>query len=236
MKNQKLKKYSELNENEEIYRYLKFSQFMAMIETKSTYFSIVSSWDDPWENVFSKLPKYNEKLDEQISIDNEEYMYGQCWSLTSESDALWRIYSPYSEGVVIKSRVSKLSNINGYNRAAVGKVEYFSDLAKIDLAKYGGIKGYLLKRKAFKHEEEVRLLVDYHFMVNKEKEDYIQFDIDINNFIEEVIIDPRASKWFEDMVILYCNSKGISKVYKSKLYDVNVYETTGLAIVYRTVE
>jgi len=209
---------------------------MAMIETKSTYLSIVSSWDDPWENVFSKLPKYNEKLVEQIPINSKESMYGQCWSLTSESDALWRIYSPYSEGVVIKSRISKLADINKDNCSFIGKVEYFSDLAEIDLNKYSGIQGYLLKRKAFKHEDEVRLLVDYHFMSNKKREDYIQFDIDINIFIEEVIIDPRASKWFEEMVILYCNSKGISSVCKSKLYDVNVHETTGLGIKYTAVK
>src|SRR5438552_2336902 len=35
-------------------------------------------------------------------------LYGQCWSLLDESDAMWRIYSPNKAGVKIRTTVRKL--------------------------------------------------------------------------------------------------------------------------------
>lgn len=160
-----------------------------------------------------------EKLNPKLN--KLEDMYGQCWSLYAESDALWRIYSPYKEGVQIKTKLANLLMIKGYREAYIGEVKYYDNLNSADLLELDAYKGCLIKRNAFKHEKEVRLLINYNNITDKhEKIDYIELEVDMSEFIEEVIIDPRANEWFVKMVISYCNKNGIKNVKKSKLYNI----------------
>src|SRR5260221_14607201 len=53
-------------------------------------------WDDPFENFLENCcitsmqdGKYGQEFFDRI----RKPVYAQCWSLTAESDALWRIYS-----------------------------------------------------------------------------------------------------------------------------------------------
>lgn len=222
----------------DIYRYIQFSQFVSLVESKSIYISKVSSWDDPWEGVLSRIPHYDEngKLLKTLG-SSLDYMYGQCWSLTPESDALWRIYSPNKEGILIKTKITNLYKIEGYTRAYIGKVLYYNNLKTIDLRSLNHFEGYLLKRDSFQHENEVRLLIDYNDIKDKkEKLDYIELKVNVSDFIEEVIVDPRASIWFYKMVDLYCRRNELKNIKKSKLYDTDIYGATGLSIQWKVVD
>uniref|UniRef100_UPI002F423519 hypothetical protein n=1 Tax=Vallitalea guaymasensis TaxID=1185412 RepID=UPI002F423519 len=98
------------------------------------------------------------------------------------------------------------------------------DLRNVDIKNLQNYEPYLLKRDSFKHENEVRLLIDYKDIKEKDKgihEKYYNLKLDVNKLLDEVIVDPRAEDWFYSMVKSYCKKNGINNVTKSKLYEDN---------------
>ena len=110
-----------------------------------------------------------------------EDWYGQCWSLNEETDAMWRIYSPDPKkpsGIKVKTTIGKLFNNlkrtcspAPYLQFFVGRVIYESQTRIADRMKNLTFRKLsesrqsnwfadllCLKREAFQHENEVRLL------------------------------------------------------------------------------
>jgi hypothetical protein len=85
-----------------------------------------------------------------------------------------------------------------------------------------------LKREAFKHENEVRLLVclqGHHEIENCWDIPVMGFCININTFIKSITFDPRADTWFVDTMEKYCQSKSLNcPIEKSTLYEKNFYK------------
>lgn len=96
--------------------------------------------------------------------------YAQCWSTTPDSDALWRIYAYNNRAIQLKSSVSnirKMIDVSGEDgfKSEINFVKYdindeeealnkiLVQNAKVDAA-------YFHKRPAFKHEAEVRVLLN----------------------------------------------------------------------------
>lgn len=81
-------------------------------------------------------------------------------------------------------------------------------------------KGYAwpylyLKRKAFEHEREIRLVVKFD---NTTLPDHMFiYNIDASSFIEKVVFDPRAEDWYYETMCSYLGNHGI-KFEKSNLY------------------
>ncbi len=145
--------------------------------------------------------------------------YGQCWSIRADSDAMWRIYSADPNkvgadrckvGVQVKTTVRKLfDNLKGASSTApclqffIGSVAYKTEveitammktLTFLDVSIGGQGDKFAdllcIKREAFKHEEEVRLLfqdIDPRRGVDK----CFKYKLDANTVFEEVMLDPR---------------------------------------------
>jgi len=173
-----------------------------------------------------------------VSIDNlvrsgRNRFLAQCWTQLSESAALWEIYANGSYAIKVKvdyENISKLENI------IILEVRYDDELIG-DPSKTAKIFKYdeefmALKRTSFKHEEEVRL-----FLVDKsiEEHQYVKGEkgfenseiiapkrisyAHIDNFIEEVVVDPDAQDWFVETVLLFCKQNNMDvNVSKSDLY------------------
>ncbi|OPY56771.1 MAG: hypothetical protein A4E55_01944 [Pelotomaculum sp. PtaU1.Bin035] len=96
-----------------------------------------------------------------------------------------------------------------------------------------------LKREAFKHENEVRLLVclqGYREIENIWDISVVGFSINPNTFIKLVTFDPRSDEWFVDTMKKYCHSKGLKcPIEKSTLYERNFYEETKIVRQYEVV-
>lgn len=215
----------DLAEDQKIYRYLSFESFVYLIELKKLTFSKISNWDDPWENVLARQCSFLSNGKEMNSYSDSLDLYGQCWTLNAESDAMWRIYSPNKSGVQVETTVGCLQHLIGYRRLFVDRVQYCKD-PKDFLEKQKTIKlkcsEALLKRDAFRHEEELRILVnpcDLEIPVSTDNP-HINLDVNIEKFITGVQIDSRAPTWIEDMIISYCNkSLPYLEVHKSNLYE-----------------
>ena len=139
-----------------------------------------------------------------------EDWYGQCWTLNEDTDAMWRIYSHDKDGIKVRTTIRKLfkSFYDTTDRYAalkflIGTVQYrkeneiadfMSKTSFTDIAHGGQATGFArllcVKREAFGHEREVRLL----FQDTEPKRntgDMVLFDFDVNTICDEVMIDPR---------------------------------------------
>jgi hypothetical protein len=113
---------------------------------------------------------------------------------------MWRIYSPKSDGVRIRSTPERLVNsLNQVGQPAfVGKVLYLSTKHLIAHARTalasgtneGSARTLLVKRPAFRHEREVRVLA----CSPKLGKDLVRYPIDPHSLIDQIMIDPRLDR------------------------------------------
>ena len=205
----------ELDKN--IYRVFSFERLKEIFDTKKVTLVKPKRWDDPFENFILNstgiLPDGRE-----FQLGFRDSFYGQCWSLTKESDAMWRIYSPDKNGVKVKTTIRKLFNplfqvggehqkMNGniYNLSSfVGKVKYqgmkklmemLNDKERMsnkifDQSGWGQASSFYFKRWAFRHENEIRIMFNKH---DEHSDDFFKYDVDPNDLIDEIVFDPRMN-------------------------------------------
>jgi len=174
-----------------------------------------NKWEDPVENFFLRCDSRDPQTGATISLRSlRDDWYGQCWTLTPESDAMWRIYSAQHTGIRVSTTVGALfssfwdadddfSSLKYF----IGKVSYlkqsdfhdfientsFSDLA------FGGqaapfARTLLMKREAFAHEAEVRLLFQDSSETKRGANGVAAFQIAANSVLKDVLLDPRLSQ------------------------------------------
>jgi hypothetical protein len=150
------------------------------------------------------------------------------WRIYSQfkSSGSYNNFFSRAEGVKLRATAKKLLDClargmgaKNVQKCYIGRVVYFEQAKLQQLvadaigmyrdAAFSGIAGHadglLLKRDAFQHEKEVRLLYidsDREF----EGREQIEVPIDVNNIIEEIELDPRIigggqarrSKWLQN--------------------------------------
>jgi hypothetical protein len=233
---------TDLNPETKLYRYVSLGAFLAFIETKRSTLTNVNSWDDKWEVILSKIPTVDDqgRPDPPLYSFHQE-IFGQCWSLVEESDAMWRIYSPGRNGLRLQSTVAKFNLIGGMKRAHLGKVVYFEtvkDLLAKAKPRRSSFHAALFKRVAFQHEQEVRLLTHSQFLDHFEPgSTQISLPVDPSIFIEGITIDPRAENWYVAAIRKYAERVGLPFTpVKSALYETDPHLKLGLVGRYVPVQ
>lgn len=81
-----------------IFRFISLENLTELLVNKVLTLVKTKLWDDPYENYLLKCNVFynNKELNLQ---DLQEQIFGQCWTLIDESDALWRIYSVDKKGI-----------------------------------------------------------------------------------------------------------------------------------------
>lgn len=233
----------DLNENTSLFRFMDLKQFLALIEKKKTYLTRIIEWEDPWEAPLRNLPTSREGSLEHSLYSSDEDIYGQCWTRV-ETDAMWRIYSPNKDGIMIETKVKKINNLNNLPRSCLAPIQYFDKLKngieELQQKKYPQLyHSVFLKRRAFEHENEVRLVANYQHenIERKHSPKIIEIPIDPIEFIISVTVDPRADEWYVETVRLYCKRFGFKFiVHKSDLYENNVFEKEKIVRIYTLVD
>jgi hypothetical protein len=86
---------TEKQKDEPIFRIITINRLFQLFETRNNVLVRPKKWDDPFETFISesitKL-KFEDEKDRTVGFRDD--LYGQCWTKTRESDAMWRIYSP----------------------------------------------------------------------------------------------------------------------------------------------
>jgi hypothetical protein len=162
-----------------------------------------SKWEDPFENFILNAPaRLSDGTIVSFGFNND--FYGQCWTKLTSSDALWRIYSPDKTSVRARTTVRKLLTTLqaplsqcAHEQAFIGKVLYLGDKKLVEFGNKVFRDGLdsralaetlLVKRVAFRHEREVRLLYSEN---DKAQKDIFAYPVDPHALIDQVMLDPR---------------------------------------------
>lgn len=230
-------------EKEYLYRYIPFSSFVSLILSKTLFMSNpLKDWEDTYEGLIYQalktdegkkrinqcLNKYTNDTEEvknnlEIYVPNSRAL---CWSKNNNSIAMWSIYSYNNEAVRIKVERDWFEKYD----VIVKDIYYAPNNSSIEdeVKRVFNDDGYRIsdifgiKRKDFEYEEEVRIFRHFNPRVKVGEQDpNIHID-NISNFIQGVMVHPKAKSSYVNTVKLLCDSNGITFEGKSKLYDFEI--------------
>lgn len=156
----------------------------------------------------------------QIAVQQkkrEEY-FVSCWHANEfESEAMWKLYiSAKTQGVAIQTTVERLCYSLGNNNFELGEVNYISFKEPLEVDSVP----VWYKRTAFKHEQEVRAIINEVGLTSAGK--LVPVDLDL--LIEKVYISPSAPIWFAKLVENVLVKYGLDKIVEhSKLDEDPIY-------------
>lgn len=219
----------ELKRETKVYRIIPYSRFVQLFTTKQNGLVRPKLWDDPFENLaLNSVANIGGQIGE-FGFKND--VYGQCWTLESASDAMWRIYSSGTDGIRIRSTVGclldSLSSASAMPQIScfVGQVRYLKErelntFAATHFADGLGTDGrklaetLLIKRKPFKHENEVRLIYASSDETKPEADLYL-YSLDPDISIDQVLLHPQLTfaeaKWLKQSIRANTNWAGTIK-------------------------
>jgi hypothetical protein len=124
----------------------------------------------------------------------QRYVVCSCWhGGTVESDAMWKIYAPQL-GVMISSSAARMKSGIKMTVPKILAARAELNLAAVhydDTNECGDLEPWLIKRKAFAHENEIRLYCDGPTRHGSS----LELEVDISIFIEQIVITPFAAPW-----------------------------------------
>lgn len=215
-----MRNYININEREygrNIYRILTVERLVEMFEQEDNVLVKPALWDDPFENFVLNIPSKGRISGKAFKSAFRNLLYGQCWTLNMESDAMWRIYSPDKNGVKIQTTILKLfrslhsiqKKHTANSSCFIGKVNYYSKKKIEQLTSdrmagrqylggnIGNARALLFKRKAFEHEKEIRLI--YLDLLNEVNSNIYRYPSDPQLLIDRITFDPRMNPKLYDI-------------------------------------
>lgn len=196
------------DKNVKIWRYMDITKFLALIESEALYFPRADKLGDPFEGSYTiraladrndggkNYSKWYENLKTTVLIN--------CWHMNEhESEAMWKLYLKSNEGIAVQSTynrlVESLSRDKNYH-TQIGVVKYL-DYEKDTFTIGNTFNAFLIKRKSFEHERELRAITDLSLWNPgtkgaDEKVDHGKaIPIHIATLIERVYLAPYCETW-----------------------------------------
>jgi len=226
-----------------IVKYLDLTKFMSLIQNNSLFFCRLDKLEDKFEGTTSKpnrearikyiqnIAKSNyldsplseedilKKVDDYYELERslKSLTCVNCWNKNvNESAALWKIYSSFTNGIMLKSSIEKLKKsfeltVEEIQLSEIKYLDYSSEMMPDSNTNYPVIHKHI----CYSYEEEIRLIFKknpklgffYDWSIEKIQEGQ-SLKVDLDIMIDEIIISPYASNWFFELV------KDISKNYK----------------------
>lgn len=206
-----------------LYRILPFHHLVELFEKRALSLSSPKTWEDPYEWIIG------DRLLDSI--------FAQCWCTLGVSDAMWRIYSPDRFSVRIKTTRERLENAVAAGLSPserfkwkMGKVDY-KPTSEIETAidkrqparthspENRALASLFVKRNAFKHESEYRVVVlDRSRAVHQAR---LLVPMNPHELVLSVLVDPRAHNATVQVFKFFLKEKIHFKgsVAKSVLYE-----------------
>jgi len=219
------------NEDVKIWRYMDFTKFVSLLDTRALFFARADKLGDPFEGSISRVAfrsraEKEEKEKQEFKkhgwhLDSFEksfsYEIVRCTAISSwhinedESPAMWKIYLKSDKGIAIQSTMKRLKTSLGNNREIlIDSVKYVDYEKDINIG-VDSIDRFFHKRKIFEHEREVRAVItilNKHPIVPKPIIDNgIYISVNLDTLIEKIYVAPTCPKWLTGLV------KSISKKY-----------------------
>lgn len=168
------------NDDDKIYyRVISLDRAIEMLDKNRWAFVSPSLWNDPFEKAFLNAD-YNhvgKEFNLPFKPDKRGHcLFAQCWTVTRESEAFWKTYTPNEDGIRISIKATilfkVLNNIRDYT-VYVGYAKYedyrklyafktdndiWTELKKPIINK-DHLRMMLKKRHQFSYEVEIRILL-----------------------------------------------------------------------------
>ncbi|HEV2133389.1 MAG TPA: hypothetical protein VGR47_03930 [Terracidiphilus sp.] len=154
-------------------------KFLMMLEQNGLYFSTLAelaALEDKWEAVIGRqmaasIASHFNTVSGNVIDLFQQYLkntFVNCWYHgTTESVAMWKLYTHSDFGVAISSTIGDLKkSLEVYDQPVfIGTVEYRDHTEQpMDILAFDAILPYriaLQKRVCYRHEQELRLLTDF---------------------------------------------------------------------------
>lgn len=240
-------------DNYQVAKYMDLTKFASLLSLKSLFFCRLDKLEDHFEGTTSKpnferrkklyetlhfrSPKLRKLSKEEIEKNVKEHYEADekvkalkcvcCWNkFDSESAALWKIYSDFHKGILIKSNTNKIITAfeNTKEELSLSEIKYI-DYNNDYMPDGNTMYPVIHKHKAYTFEEELRLIYTVKFGVGlnydwtKEKINegkYIK--VDLNELIDEIVVSPYAAEWYIELIQDMCNKFDLKiKINKSEL-------------------
>lgn len=213
---------------EVIYRYMPVHRLIDMLSTNHLFMLKTTMWDDPFEGFL--FERYIRRYPCSPHRKLREFLYCLCLSQDTETDQLWKSYTPEKNGVCIRVAVDKLK-IALDDRFVLASVEYKNTTAmrkvleehlRNDSQTEEKLRDlFFYKLLGFHTDKEVRLLT-----IDPANEGSIKnVKIDTCEIIDDIMWDPRMPEClceiYEESIEKINRSRdcNLPKPHKSTLYD-----------------
>lgn len=230
--------------NCQLWRYMDFTKFVAMISSQTLHLSRSDKFNDPFEGSFSEFNiknrefVYKDMTPEQYKIMTEQLFnanklfrkltFINCWHMNKyESAAMWDLYSKTNESIAIETSYLELINVLP-NNCYLGVVNYV-DYTNTFIPENNSFSPFMYKRKSFEHEKEVRILNQDLSKIGTlpselEKIEGIKVEVNMHKLIKKIHVSPNSTTWFYNLVKEITEKYEIRvEVKKSDLYNPLIY-------------
>lgn len=222
--------------DQHVYRIMREDYVTSLFGRRQNVLSQVHNWKDKFENFQLKLGGILNG--ERFEFGFKDDFVGQCWTRESLSEAMWGIYAndPKIRFVRVRSTPRKLLSAlvaahptMPQDTCFIGRVEYKREVELESLAKGNGrldlsppqfAANLLLKRYAFQHESEVRLLY-FGDAETYDAQGLYRYPVDPHEMITQIMADPNRdrSSWLADKAGLFKATGFTGDIKRSEIYD-----------------
>ena len=232
-----------------IAKYMDLTKFSSLLSMKSLFFCRLDKLEDHFEGTTSKpnferrkrlyqtlhlrSPKIKKLSESEVNQNVKEHYEADeklkalncvcCWNkYESESAALWKIYSDFHKGIMIKSDINSLISAfeNTEEELSLSEINYI-DFNKDYMPDGNTMYPIIHKHKAYTFEEELRLIYTVKFEHgltydwSKEKIEHGKYiKLDLNELIKEIVVSPYAANWYIDLIQDISKKFGLDKEIK----------------------
>ena len=218
-----------------IYRIMPEPFVLSLFQSGQNVLSQVGNWKDKFENFQLKLGGV---------IDGEAFTYGfkddfvgQCWTSEYLSEAMWGIYASDPGQRFLRIRLTPRKLLTALvaahpdmpqDRCFVGKVDYQTEKQlqaylqnghPLEVSARKFAQSLLLKRRAFIHESEVRLI---YFGDAKDCDDRLyRYQVEPHGMVTQIMADPNRDRagWKADRAMIAAATGFQGEIKRSKIYD-----------------
>jgi hypothetical protein len=219
-----------------IYRIMKQEHVYSLFADRQNVLTQPHGWKDKFENF--QLSIGGKLGGEEFDYAFKHDFVGQCWTQHSLSEAMWGIYASDPEQRYLRIRSTPRKLLSGLidehsdmpqDTCFIGAVEYKTEKDLKSFAKNSGhldvsptrlARSLLLKRRAFKHEKEVRLI--YFGEANQcDDNGLYRYRINPHEMITQIMADPNRDRnyWAADHTAIKERTGFLSEIKRSKMYD-----------------
>lgn len=202
-----------------LYKFMPLENALRTLSSNELWFANPSTWKDPFEKRFLDA-EYVDIDEEDKSIPYGERTYCMCVTQTPTSEAYWNTYSREQIGIkLLFFRNELLKQLEAYTDAYdiyIGKVEYMltpdilkKKISEIPLSapiptstKDLYVRLLLLKRIAYKYEDEIRIILIKKRAGTGDKPAGVglKYNCESPSLISKIVLDPSIPQYTTELL------------------------------------